>query len=980
MRSTLITRICFVSGILWAYGLSATVVWARTHWPLQINDNGRYFTESNGEAYLPIIDTVWMLSYLQHEDVTYYLERRTAKGFNAVLVSLIGPERLPRGLNSANAYGHQPFAGTVHEPDTTKPNPAFFSDFKVTMKKCLDHDVAVFLILGWAACYQDAFTRDSYRAYCEFVLNQYPVAEFPHVVFCLGGDKGMYMQKNLDKHMQIRAGRHLAKLMRSRGDRRLISEHPGRGSSVINYRTDEESGWLDIRMVQSGHRRPTPDVVTWVKGCYERTPTKPFFNGEPLYESHNPGLELEDVRWAHWVSVFGGACAVGYGCHGFWGIGVDLDGRQWGRPGHDRDWWKRHMDDQPVGEQMRYFATLNEQYPFHKAEPDYACGGPLMLERGGIKDRGAGGLVADYKPALLARDQTWGLVYLPHRTVGVQKVTIKMDRFKAPVKVRWFDPTSGEFTGAQSADNRGTKAFTAPGRNRGGQMDWVLVLGAAKAHEARSIVVPKKGVAPPEDRVQVYVKNPCYLQYRSKPVFPIGCNQGWTRSLQDLDHNYQAEFAALHRVGGNLVRVTPFIGLRENDEDLFSDRHNSLPWKRQDKKYLLDLETHGGNPLFWERLSELVAYAHERDILISFEFWDLYSAARGPGGNLRYSTPPGNRWSAHPFAPGNNKELVGEHALPAKTHMKDIAFCRPVTQGGYDLALKFQEQYIARLLDVLSPYPNVIYCMVNETSAEKTWSDHWLRFTHDYFQTRWHGAPYLAGEMPREYSFVENFTVEDMLDDSIYGFADMSQYGRGSGLREMRAIKENMVRFRAYRFQNTARLKPLTCMKIYNTSGPAVLWMRLFAGCATARYHRALHHALPVSPKEAPAAQRQLDYVGVMARFLEGTDFKPWLMLPNDAWIVSHPSFDEVLAMRSEDRGIYAALFLCQKKKDQHRPLHVKLPTGKFDGFWLNPASGHRKAVAISSSEGAGSAQITLNPPTGPGEVVLFLKSLTPKQ
>lgn len=68
---------------------------AQTKWPLQVSNNARYFTEADGEAYLSIMDTVWMLSYLHHEDVETYLTRRTAKGFNTVLVSLIGPEKLP---------------------------------------------------------------------------------------------------------------------------------------------------------------------------------------------------------------------------------------------------------------------------------------------------------------------------------------------------------------------------------------------------------------------------------------------------------------------------------------------------------------------------------------------------------------------------------------------------------------------------------------------------------------------------------------------------------------------------------------------------------------------------------------------------------------------------------------------------------------------------------------------------------------------
>ena len=120
---------------------------------------------------------------------------------------------------------------------------------------------------------------------------------------------------------------------------RLIGEHPGRGSSVINYSTEEAAGWLDFYTVQSGHRPPSHDVPDWMRQAYERQPVKPVFNGEPLYESHNLGLENAEVRWAHWVSVFSGACAVSYGCQGFWGIGIDVPARG-RRPSRASDWWE----------------------------------------------------------------------------------------------------------------------------------------------------------------------------------------------------------------------------------------------------------------------------------------------------------------------------------------------------------------------------------------------------------------------------------------------------------------------------------------------------------------------------------------------------------------------------------------------------------------------------------------------------------------
>ncbi|MBP8260798.1 MAG: DUF4038 domain-containing protein [Verrucomicrobia bacterium] len=458
----------------WLILLALTLIYAlsvaaATQWPLQISADGRSLEERDGAPHFPIIDTVWQLSYLNQPDVDLYLSRRPAQGFNAVFVSLLGVENLPHGHNSTNDNGHMPFAGSVGAPDTRRPNPAFFDDFKATLRKLREKNMTVFLVLGWASAWQESFSRESYRRYVEFVLGAYPADEFPHVVFCLGGDKGMLRQKNLDKPMQIEAGRHLRQLMNARGDRRLLSDHPGRGSTIINYAPEERAGWSDILVVQSGHRAPTQDVPDWVRQAYEASPAAPVFNGEPLYEAHNPGLENAEVRWAHWVSVFSGACAVGYGGHGFWGIGADVPARPT-RPGHSRDWWKAHLEDQPVASQVRHFAALNQAYPFHLAAPDFALNQPLVQHRG----QGAA-----YTAALVAKDRSWALAYLPQQP-GIAEVALRMDALRAPARLRWFDPTSGAFKeSAERIPNRGIRLFKAPGNNGAGQRDWVLALEAA---------------------------------------------------------------------------------------------------------------------------------------------------------------------------------------------------------------------------------------------------------------------------------------------------------------------------------------------------------------------------------------------------------------------------------------------------------------------------------------------------------------------
>lgn len=125
-RST--SLILIASGLVICPSLNAA-----TQWPLQVSADGRFLTGADGAPCFPIIDTVWQLSYLGQSDVDLYLARRPAQGFNAVLVSLLGVERLPAGLNSPNEPGHRPFAGEVNQPDTTRPNPAFSVNLLLTV-------------------------------------------------------------------------------------------------------------------------------------------------------------------------------------------------------------------------------------------------------------------------------------------------------------------------------------------------------------------------------------------------------------------------------------------------------------------------------------------------------------------------------------------------------------------------------------------------------------------------------------------------------------------------------------------------------------------------------------------------------------------------------------------------------------------------------------------------------------------------------
>ena len=70
------------------------------------------------------------------------------------------------------------------------------------------------------------------------------------------------------------------------------------------------------------------------------------------------------------------------------------------------------------------------------------------------------------------------LAYIP--TVGdsaSRTIGIDMTAMRGRTRARWWDPSNGESTVIGTGlPNAETRDFTSPGKNAGGQNDWVLVL------------------------------------------------------------------------------------------------------------------------------------------------------------------------------------------------------------------------------------------------------------------------------------------------------------------------------------------------------------------------------------------------------------------------------------------------------------------------------------------------------------------------
>jgi hypothetical protein len=123
---------------------------------------------------------------------------------------------------------------------------------------------------------------------------------------------------------------------------------------------------------------------------------------------------------------------------------------------------------------MMRLGKLLDSTAWYKLVPSGIAGMKTLVTAGG----GTYGK-RDYVTAAAAADGSLLLAYLPPGASSTS-VAINMEALAAPVRARWFDPTSGIYVDIAQAlpRNSGSRTFTIPGNNAAGARDWVLVLEA----------------------------------------------------------------------------------------------------------------------------------------------------------------------------------------------------------------------------------------------------------------------------------------------------------------------------------------------------------------------------------------------------------------------------------------------------------------------------------------------------------------------
>jgi hypothetical protein len=431
------------------------------HGPLKVSDNQRYLVHQDGTPFFWLGDTAWELFHrLNRDEADKYLKRRAEQGFT--LIQAVALAEFD-GLKEPNPYNQTPLLN--NNPAT--PNEAYFQHVDYIVDKAAQYGLMIGLLPTWGdKVFKDTwgkgpeiFTADNARIYGRYLGNRYKSRQ--NIVWILGGDRNPR-----DGSADMAVWRAMAEGVQEAvggADKALMSYHPQpNGTDGGASKWFGADAWLDFNMHQNGHCRFTP-VYDHISVSYNRRPTRPTMDAEPIYEDHPVCFNAKDlgtsnaydVRQYAYLDLFAGAFGHTYGCHDIWQM------YSANRPAVNGPhlFWPEALE-LPAANQMQFVKRLLTARPMLDRVPDQS----LILENN--------------LPAANRIQATRGLDYAFVYTSSGLPFTVNPGKISGKsVTASWFDPRTGKTTAAGVFGNQQPQVFTPPKSGYG--QDWVLLLDDA---------------------------------------------------------------------------------------------------------------------------------------------------------------------------------------------------------------------------------------------------------------------------------------------------------------------------------------------------------------------------------------------------------------------------------------------------------------------------------------------------------------------
>jgi hypothetical protein len=398
------------------------------------NDGSRFFL--HGEAAWSLIVEPTTAGAMQ------YLSDRRTRGVNAVIVNLI--EAHYASNPPANAAGDTPFTVTN---DFSTPNERYFAHADQVIDLAASQGIAVLLFPSYLGLQPQEGWRNQMEAmgsvagapkcvsYGTFLGQRY--ASRKNIIWVWGGDFTPPVGSALETC--LKAIRDAVLVASPAGT--LSTTHWAPGSTSRSQTTF--AGAIDIVGVYSYF-----DLVAPCRTERAATQRKPTFLMETCYEHEDLNScapTTAEVRRRQWWGFLGCGAGEISGNRPIWSFGSG---------------WQAELAS-PVSTNQVRLVTIAGSVRWETLAID-----DLLITAG----RGNG-----YSEVVPARttDRKQALIYLSPDAAS--SFTVDLNRMSGPVTATWQDPSAVRSIAA-GENLTGSRAFSRPGNNAGGDRDWVLVL------------------------------------------------------------------------------------------------------------------------------------------------------------------------------------------------------------------------------------------------------------------------------------------------------------------------------------------------------------------------------------------------------------------------------------------------------------------------------------------------------------------------
>jgi len=402
-----------------------------SRFPLRVSPTSRYLMDRHGTPFLLHGDTAWsIIVSTTRDEARRYLDDRQRRGFSAIIVNLVeqcfspDPPRTRAGL--------APFvpAGALDSP-----NDEYFDHAAWVIKEAADRDLLVMLApayLGYRDPQWEDYRRhregwyeevlaggvDACEAYGRYLGRRFRDAA--NILWVMSGDRCPG-----DARPHVRA--MVAGLQAEDMPGRLYTAHVNPECRAVEEYPDDP--WLTVTQTYSYsivHRKLMDD--------FNQTPPRPNVLFESTYENNFNASPVQIRRQAYWA-MLSGACGQFFGNTPLWIFSAG---------------WEDQLSS-PGSEAMGHLRALLDPIRWWDLVPDNDHG--LVVD-------GIGEFTGlDYCAAAMTRDGTLALAYMP----TPRSITLDMTRLAdGRLRMRWFDPVTGEFSPPMPHQAAGRWSFTPP--------------------------------------------------------------------------------------------------------------------------------------------------------------------------------------------------------------------------------------------------------------------------------------------------------------------------------------------------------------------------------------------------------------------------------------------------------------------------------------------------------------------------------------